>query len=564
MSELIQLAKDFSIPVNDYANQGNAILGIRGAGKTYTAMKAAEELLENSIPIVVYDPIGVWKNLKVGVGKHSGFPIVVAGGEGSDIILTKDNAVDIIRAAMKEKISIIFDLYSPELSNKSTWIKIVQETVDVLMNENKPFGLRHVFLEEAAEFIPQRLQPQHSRVYSSLERMARMGRNAGLGLTLINQRAEEVNKAILEICECTLLHKQVGKNSLKSIQQWFDYRQIENVARIIRSLPALEQGECWVIGIGDKPELIKIAPRKTFHPDPKQSKQNHRGEMTVDVSGFVSKMNLQLINSKEKVPPGKFENVDHDIYKFKNEITQLKQEIDLHKAANSELQQQVRALQSKMKDYSFRMNKIRDLVDDASIVTDPIKDIAIKFDVPALVVAPIKKAGSTPVHKVVKNIGDGTYSPGKCAGAIASFLATYPERSFSKVQVAIAAGYAVGSGNFNNALAELNTRGYLIRDGGKLQINLGADLSLLPSYEVKIHPSLTFAEKLGKCEKEIYEVLMKHPKHQFSKDQVANLTPSIYAPNSGSFNNALARLNTLELIKRESGLIRLNPELLEI
>lgn len=33
---------------------------------------------------------------------------------------------------------------------------------------------------------------------------------------------------------------------------------------------------------------------------------------------------------------------------------------------------------------------------------------------------------------------------------------------------------------------------------------------------------------------------------------------------SGGFNNALARLNTLELIIRESGKIQLNPELLDI
>jgi DNA helicase HerA-like ATPase len=115
---------------------------------------------------------------------------------------------------MKENVSLVIDLYSPELINKSSWIRIVQETVDLLMYENKECGLRHIFIEEAAEFIPQRLQPQHSKVYASLERLARMGRNARLGYTLINQRAEEVNKAILEISAFSLLHKQVGKNSL--------------------------------------------------------------------------------------------------------------------------------------------------------------------------------------------------------------------------------------------------------------------------------------------------------------------------------------------------------------
>jgi DNA helicase HerA-like ATPase len=194
MNQELHLSKDFTISISDYASQGNAVLGIRDAGKTYTAMKAAESLMDAGVPIIVYDPVGVWKNLKIGAGKNKGYQVVIAGGAGSDIILTTSNAIDIVRAAMKENVNLVIDLYSPELINKSSWISIVQQTVDVLMYENKSYGLRHIFLEEAAEFIPQRLQPQHARVYASIERLARMGRNARLGYTIINQRAEEVKQ----------------------------------------------------------------------------------------------------------------------------------------------------------------------------------------------------------------------------------------------------------------------------------------------------------------------------------------------------------------------------------
>ncbi len=47
------------MPASTYAKQANAILGIRGSGKTYTGTKAGEELLDASIPIVVFDPVGV-------------------------------------------------------------------------------------------------------------------------------------------------------------------------------------------------------------------------------------------------------------------------------------------------------------------------------------------------------------------------------------------------------------------------------------------------------------------------------------------------------------------------
>jgi len=76
----IQLSKDFSIESSRYANQGNSDIGIRGSGKTHTATKAAEDLMTDGFPIVVFDPSGVWHNLRYGKGKETGFPIVVAGG----------------------------------------------------------------------------------------------------------------------------------------------------------------------------------------------------------------------------------------------------------------------------------------------------------------------------------------------------------------------------------------------------------------------------------------------------------------------------------------------------
>jgi hypothetical protein len=47
---------------------------------------------------------------------------------------------------------------------------------------------RHIFLEEAAEFAPQRIGHDQGSIYAEIEKLARMGGNAGLGYTLINQR----------------------------------------------------------------------------------------------------------------------------------------------------------------------------------------------------------------------------------------------------------------------------------------------------------------------------------------------------------------------------------------
>jgi hypothetical protein len=571
MSNNLTLAPNFSIPAVDYAGQGNAILGIRDAGKTYTAMKAAEELLENKIPIIVYDPVGIWKNLKVGTGKHKGFPVVVAGGEGSDIRLTINNAVDIVRAAMKENVSLVIDLYAPELINKSTWIRIVQETVDLLMYENKPCGLRHIFIEEAAEFIPQRLQPQHSKVYASLERLARMGRNARLGYTLINQRAEEVNKAILEISAFSLLHKQVGKNSLKSIQTWMELLQVENAKEIIHSLPSLKQGECWVIGMNTKPHRIKVSERKTFHPDPKQtSKEQPASTVKIDVSSFVEKLNKQLEKQKppsqKEVPKvkagesrqdnGQSRQAEIFFEKLKQENQQLRDEIKWRRNREAQLIHQITQ-------YTVILKSIRTTLDK-----EPNSEMVSESYTPRKTSdkSPDKKQPilSKPVAHVTSRPINAGEKLAKCPLAILQFLASFPDRWFTKAQAGIATGYSPGSGGFNNALSELTTKGLISRADGKLQAADGDLSPWIGDHQPQRYSIDTYKDKLAKCEREIYQVLLDHPRQQFTKEQLADLTESKYSHSSGGFNNSLSTLTTLELIKRDRGLIQLNPELLEI
>ena len=70
--------------------------------------------------------------------------------------------------------------------------------------------------------------------------------------------------------------------------------------------------------------------------------------------------------------------------------------------------------------------------------------------------------------------------------------------------------------------------------------------------------------KLAKCEREIYEVLLRNPQSEFTKGDLALNTETQYSSRSGGFNNALCRLNTLGLIERSNGTVKLNPELLEL
>ena len=158
----------------------------------------------------------------------------------------------------------------------------------------------------------------------------------------------------------------------------------------------------------------------------------------------------------------------------------------------------------------------------------------------------------------------GEVKLGKCEKNIYSFLAMNPTRFFTKIQVSAVTGYSPKSGGFNNAISRLNFFGLIQKEGGQLSIS-GDIISeyILEGEEFSADPRY-WEGKLGACERKIYQFLWDH-KHEvqvFSKEHVAEVT--VYSPTSGGFNNAISRLNSIGLIKKERGGLMFNPELLEL
>lgn len=289
----IKLAADLEVDAVEFASRANAILGIRDSGKTYTATLIAEQLFEAGIPSFAFDPIGRWRFLKTPGSNGRGFPFVVAGGVAPDLELTPESAPKLIRAAMKAGVSMVIDLYSVKLT-KADWRKIVRSSIETILYEGEGHGQRHVFLEEAAEFIPQKIYDGHT--YAAVEKLARMGGNVGVGLTLINQRAEEVNKAVLELCDNLLLHRQRGKNSLLSLRKWLEAGNVTPPREITDTLADLPTGECWAwFRELPRPKKIHIARKQSFDPNRRmmtKAQGDLRGTTrAIDVSRFVAEMN---------------------------------------------------------------------------------------------------------------------------------------------------------------------------------------------------------------------------------------------------------------------------------
>lgn len=253
------------LPLNS-ATKTFAILAKRGAGKSYTGAVMAEEFFKNNIPFVVFDPIDVWWGLKLDRnGKDKGLPIVVFGIEHADIRIDREMGRKISQAVVKHNISCVISTFGmPKVAQRHLITEFAEEMLDI---NNTP---RHIFIEEAHEYVPQRVFGAMGKTFNAVSNLVVMGRNRGLGVTLINQRAATINKDVLTQIDTLLAFRNVSPQDRKALREWVEYHAAEgDFEKFMASLPFLPTGEGWIWSpeFLNVFERIKIRERRTFHPD---------------------------------------------------------------------------------------------------------------------------------------------------------------------------------------------------------------------------------------------------------------------------------------------------------
>src|SRR5919198_807935 len=253
------------IPVNA-ATKTFAILAKRGAGKSYTGAVMAEEFAKANIPFVVFDPIDVWWGLRLAHdGKGKGLPVVVFGLEHADIPLEREMGRRIAQAVVKKNVSCVISTFGmPKTAQRHLIAEFSEELLNI---NNTP---RHIFIEEAHEFVPQRVFGPMGKTFNAVSNLIVMGRNRGIGVTLINQRAATINKDVLTQLDTLLAFRNVAPQDRKALKEWVEHHAAEGDFDVfLKSLPSLPTGEGWIWSpefLG-KFERIKIRERETFHPD---------------------------------------------------------------------------------------------------------------------------------------------------------------------------------------------------------------------------------------------------------------------------------------------------------
>ena len=563
-----------------YGSQGSAILGIRDSGKSYTATALAEKLYEAGVPFIAFDPIGLWRFLRV-PGKGRGYPIVVAGGQAGDLPLNVASAPKIVEAAMQSGVSLVIDLFDINLS-KADWRRIVKDCVRLLLHRNKQHGLRHIFLEEAAEFAPQKVLD--GDVYAEIEKLARMGGNSRLGYTLINQRSQEVNKAVLELCENLFLHRQKGKNAIVGLNKWLDVGGVKDFKAITDGLPTLGQGECWawMEGVAHAVHL-HVPSKNSLHPDRRVMHGDEAAlKAPVDVDAFVSTMKRALPAIEEEAKANDPKALKAEVAKLKGQLAieqrggailkaNLEKAVEIAKTAPAGLSD---ATMTKAVDAASAEGYAKGFLvgneegyrrgwkdaqkEDRAIIQGSLADLVARLpDVPERIYTPpapkrapvIEHVAPLPKQiRAIASANDAQASditgPGLKVLAALAFWKDLGFEAPTKKQIGAAAGYTASGSSLRGALAGLSTAGLIAYPSTGTVSVTPQGLPHLPPVEAgsvrsKLTPVLT-----GPSAK-VLDVLLASTE-PMTKDEIGAATG--YEATGSSLRGALAGLSTLGLV----------------
>jgi hypothetical protein len=256
VSDGLAISKDLTLPL-DAVTQVLAFLGRRGSGKTYGASKTAECMLDAGAQVVVLDPVGVWWGLRLAAnGKDAGIPVPVFGGLHGDVPLEPTAGALIADVVADRRLSVVIDVSQMIAAEQARFATALARQL-FQRKKASPSALM-LMLEECQEFIPQNPQQGEQHMLHEFQRMVKLGRNFGIGVTLISQRPQEVAKKVLNQTECLFAFQATGPHERKAIKEWVSEKGADD--DLVAELPHFAVGECHVWS----PQWLRISKTIRF------------------------------------------------------------------------------------------------------------------------------------------------------------------------------------------------------------------------------------------------------------------------------------------------------------
>lgn len=262
MNEL-RISDSLALPV-DAVTAKLAWFGENGAGKTYAAMKLAELMWDAGAQFVGFDPVGVWPGLRTGKdGVSPGIPIVIFGGLNGDIQIGPHDGAAIADVIVGENISAVIDVSQFETDYQKAQFASDWAERFYFLKKQTP-GAVHIFLEEAQEFVAENPaggpNSKDTLMANRFQRIWKIGRNYGIGGSLISQRPQEISKKALNLSGAVFVFRLTGPHERDYMAKWLSgYGASPNLPHIATGKPYV-WSPAW-LGFSD---FVQIGEKRTF------------------------------------------------------------------------------------------------------------------------------------------------------------------------------------------------------------------------------------------------------------------------------------------------------------
>lgn len=572
----LHISDTLSLPI-DAATQTFAFIGRKGSGKTYGSGKLAELLIGAGVQVAILDTVGNWFGLRLAAdGKSPGIDIPILGGLRGDIPLAADKGSLIADVLADSGRSLVIDVSQFSKGDRQKFAAALGTQLwKRKKGESSPTPL-HLILEESQLIVPENVRGETAVMVGIYEEIIRLGRNYGIGVTMITQRPQSVNKEVLNQTECLVVFQVNGAHERKALREWIVHQGMD--VKLLDQLPSLKPGDCFVWSPQwlEILQRIHIAKKETF-----DSTATPRVGAGVVRAKEIRPINLDELKAKmaDTIERAKAD----DPRELRKKIAELEKKLKTAPVATIETKTidkpvitdaqigRLEALAEKIEQQAWwiqerkdkvvlvsegqvkLLKEVRALLDEARMVNAPRVSTP---DQRAPITRPTAKS-QAPVRQRVTATNNGSGDLSGPERKILTALAQHGPRAVKPL--ARLTRYAHNGGAFRNPLSALRSKGLI--DGRETVAITDAGLGTLGPYD----PLPAGAELLQHWldwlpgpESKLLKAICNHG--PISPEDLATATD--YAPNGGAFRNPLSHLRSLGLIDGR-GELKASKELLD-
>lgn len=616
-----EFAQGLSLPV-DAATQTFGFLGRKRGGKTYGATKMVEGLVAADVQVVVLDTVGKLFGLRLAAnGKSRGLDMPIIGGLRGDIPLDPGAGALIADAVVDTGKSFIIDVAQFSKGARQRFLHAFGEQLwqrKKAQQEPQPI---HLLIEEAQLVIPQQVWKGQEEMVGIWEEIVRLGGNYGIGVSLLSQRPQSVNKEVLTQVECLVVFQTNGVQEKKVIKEWIVSKGTEGTD-LIEELPSLPRGTAFIWS----PQWLEhfgkhmILPKWTFDSTstPKVGVRTKRVELKpldvaklkaqmaevvakgVAATGNVKELKARVVELEKQLKTERADPLrdEHRRGKLLQPLVESRAATGaaIDKVSLRLLEKHTMKLEKYNGDFNgllVKLNSQRDrIAQSQQVVVGALDNLRTAMSsanksatTPAERVTPLPPGRYTVKPTETKVTGSRlkfsmgtTYAvvDGPHAGAEVTDTATgfkligkmtdmvtalRAKPGLSRDELATVVGMTPGSGGFNNYLSALKSEGLVVRDehdSNGLAITARCHAFAAHYYDLRLSTVMDrHGSKLVGKMRAMVNLITSSGHEGFTRDALADAVGM--ARGSGGFNNYVSSLKSLGFVVAEKGLLVVAP-----